>query len=495
MDLKSWSQAKEKKIVEHHKDLFFVPASTSSVGEEALVPASTLLDKIVQDLVCLPWGVSLRNWSVWVTLLDSDLLGCLHENAEAIANARKASSRSFVICPLPGLDDCFLVPVLEDHYDEATKFRVENDSRSRSHNAAIALSIIHKHESLQYSESDGFSSNQNNDLHIRKLLDFLMEFKAKHGIDSLLEEVLAISLSLPSETESIRLLHTLLINLMKISSSGEDLQSLLIDFCRGSSSTLSSELIGYRRLLVHFSSKYGSEFPKFRDLLLSSTVASAAQNGVSQDFWISRREEIVVDNIAPTPVTKPDVLVKEIPSTTIQNSEEEEEDFGETIVLQPKQPENSSLSSPVKNAPTAMVNHSNGYVTPATGVEQHDFINQLLRRKFDYDESMNPPPASHPMLITLNESLELLASKLYSSDVHFVMELIQNADDNHYHNGVDPSIHFIFDSKTNTGNKNATLMIMNNEVGFSERNVEAICEIGKSTKKNKSGYIGQKGIG
>ena len=33
------------------------------------------------------------------------------------------------------------------------------------------------------------------------------------------------------------------------------------------------------------------------------------------------------------------------------------------------------------------------------------------------------------------------------------------------------------------------------QVGFSEVNVKALCDVGKSTKQHKVGYIGQKGIG
>ncbi|XP_022631977.1 uncharacterized protein LOC111240708, partial [Vigna radiata var. radiata] len=42
-----------------------------------------------------------------------------------------------------------------------------------------------------------------------------------------------------------------------------------------------------------------------------------------------------------------------------------------------------------------------------------------------------------------------------------------------------------------------TLLIFNNEKGFSPENIESICSVGKSTKKDNrsSGYIGEKGIG
>ena len=93
--------------------------------------------------------------------------------------------------------------------------------------------------------------------------------------------------------------------------------------------------------------------------------------------------------------------------------------------------------------------------------------------------------------------IKRLSLELYSKDTHFVLELIQNADDNDYHpyllrardpNGEVPSLKFIISS--------STIVVLNNEVGFSEKNIRAICDVGKSTKgAHRSGYIGQKGIG
>lgn len=41
----------------------------------------------------------------------------------------------------------------------------------------------------------------------------------------------------------------------------------------------------------------------------------------------------------------------------------------------------------------------------------------------------------------------------------------------------------------------ATLLVFNNEVGFSRENIDSICSIGRSTKKGKrrQGFIGEKG--
>ena len=85
--------------------------------------------------------------------------------------------------------------------------------------------------------------------------------------------------------------------------------------------------------------------------------------------------------------------------------------------------------------------------------------------------------------------LHRLSSELYSRDTHFVLELVQNADDNSYPDdfftGASdiPSIMFVV-SKT-------CVTVLNNECGFQEKDIRALCDVGKSTKgKHKKGYIG-----
>ncbi|RUS70891.1 hypothetical protein EGW08_021345 [Elysia chlorotica] len=85
-------------------------------------------------------------------------------------------------------------------------------------------------------------------------------------------------------------------------------------------------------------------------------------------------------------------------------------------------------------------------------------------------------------------SLQRLSKDLYSKDTHFVLELIQNADDNSYPENVVPAVKFVID--------NLSVKVMNNESGFEAKNIQALCDVGKSTKtKHTLGYIGQKGIG
>ncbi|SRR6266404_1310414 len=83
--------------------------------------------------------------------------------------------------------------------------------------------------------------------------------------------------------------------------------------------------------------------------------------------------------------------------------------------------------------------------------------------------------------------LETIAEDLYSKQNHFVLELIQNADDNEYSPTVKPLLTFRIHPEK--------IVVQNNETGFTEPNVRALCDAGKSTKSKALGYIGEKGIG
>ena len=64
---------------------------------------------------------------------------------------------------------------------------------------------------------------------------------------------------------------------------------------------------------------------------------------------------------------------------------------------------------------------------------------------------------------------------------------VQNADDNKYPEHVEPTLTFILQK---TG-----IVVLNNECGFTPENIQALCDVGRSTKKGSGGYIGKKGIG
>jgi hypothetical protein len=89
---------------------------------------------------------------------------------------------------------------------------------------------------------------------------------------------------------------------------------------------------------------------------------------------------------------------------------------------------------------------------------------------------------------TILDDAARLAGEINSKETYFIPELIQNADDNEYES-VEATIKFII--------RDDWLIIQNNEKGFDEENVDALCGVGSSTKKKTEavGYIGEKGIG
>ncbi|XP_062118267.1 uncharacterized protein LOC133831877 [Humulus lupulus] len=120
-------------------------------------------------------------------------------------------------------------------------------------------------------------------------------------------------------------------------------------------------------------------------------------------------------------------------------------------------------------------------------------IEEIRSKKFSIGKK-----ESNPLTHDLHHAVTSLSAELYTKDVHFLMELIQNAEDNEYEQSVEPTLEFILTKEdiTETGAP-ATLLIFNNEVGFSRKNMDSLCSIGRSTKKGKrqQGFIGEKGIG
>lgn len=88
-------------------------------------------------------------------------------------------------------------------------------------------------------------------------------------------------------------------------------------------------------------------------------------------------------------------------------------------------------------------------------------------------------------------SLRILSEELYTKSTRFLLELIQNADDNAYASGTTPQLSIVYRT-------DGFLWFGCNELGFSEANLRALCTVSESIKKvagNKKGYIGEKGMG
>lgn len=84
-----------------------------------------------------------------------------------------------------------------------------------------------------------------------------------------------------------------------------------------------------------------------------------------------------------------------------------------------------------------------------------------------------------------------MVKDLRTKDVHFVFELLQNADDNSFRRASDNSrqpclIFRVYHDR---------VVVDCNEDGFEEENLRALCNVGQTSKLGRQGYIGQRGIG
>ncbi|KAH7429492.1 hypothetical protein KP509_09G052400, partial [Ceratopteris richardii] len=119
-----------------------------------------------------------------------------------------------------------------------------------------------------------------------------------------------------------------------------------------------------------------------------------------------------------------------------------------------------------------------------------EVISHIRREEFGMDMELSGKELD---LLTrqharIGRALQCLSRELYSQDSHFVLELVQNADDNHYGANVYPMLVFMLQQER--------VVVVNNELGFTPANMKALCDVGSSTKiGSAAGYIGQKGIG
>jgi hypothetical protein len=112
------------------------------------------------------------------------------------------------------------------------------------------------------------------------------------------------------------------------------------------------------------------------------------------------------------------------------------------------------------------------------GVEVIDncriFVQNLLKSDFNYD-SNGCKMEDRPVDIKLNKTIENLSNQLYSTEVHFLSEVIQNADDNNYSEGVTPSLHVVL--------SNTEIVFHINEKGFTEKDIKSVCSVSESSKE------------
>ena len=104
--------------------------------------------------------------------------------------------------------------------------------------------------------------------------------------------------------------------------------------------------------------------------------------------------------------------------------------------------------------------------------------------------------SSEELKALVGRALSALSRDLYSGAARLLAELVQNADDNQYSLRAPevPTLAVVLHA--------GALSVFNNERGFSEAEVRALCDLGASTKSSakpsarpRSGAIGRKGLG
>ncbi|CAH8506562.1 unnamed protein product [Schistosoma turkestanicum] len=194
-----------------------------------------------------------------------------------------------------------------------------------------------------------------------------------------------------------------------------------------------------------------------------------------------------------------------------------------TQLMESSEDKNSTYLTILSNDINSSVNNadeSNKHITTAaagittttadlnnTSSDRYQFIEEIRRREFGVGVELSKEAADLVQRVEgkLSRSLVQLSEELYSLPGHFLLELIQNADDNQYHVSDVPTLQLQLCQLSTVSDDDAeaderqtfALLVMNNEsIGFTESDMSALCDIGQSTKVlQRDAKIGRKGIG
>jgi hypothetical protein len=156
----------------------------------------------------------------------------------------------------------------------------------------------------------------------------------------------------------------------------------------------------------------------------------------------------------------------------------------------------SSTPAPLPVAAANLLAHVRTASTPtAAAAASHDAAAGVIHSiRAGHGEFVGADSADahvvHQLRSRQSRAIQKLSAELYSDKTHFVLELIQNCDDNAYDDDAVPLLSIELD-----GGDEACVFVRCNERGFEEAHVRALCDIGASTKSSTTGFIGQKGIG
>ncbi|KAI5865504.1 hypothetical protein GGS23DRAFT_559520 [Durotheca rogersii] len=123
--------------------------------------------------------------------------------------------------------------------------------------------------------------------------------------------------------------------------------------------------------------------------------------------------------------------------------------------------------------------------------KEHGYLGEEVYARMDSETRRQVEEALLKKDEMIGASVTTLAKNLYSKDVRFLFELLQNADDNNFSHATAanhaPYVSFrVYKDR---------IVVDCNEDGFTKANIQAICNVGQSSKTGAQGYIGEKGIG
>lgn len=119
----------------------------------------------------------------------------------------------------------------------------------------------------------------------------------------------------------------------------------------------------------------------------------------------------------------------------------------------------SPMQTDATSAPGAIAGQQSASVSPEDESQRcMAIIEQIRREEFGMNVELDAASSQlrHRQNERIGRALQRLSQELYSKDTHFVLELVQNADDNSYPAGVLPALEFILQD---TG-----ITVLNNEV-------------------------------
>ena len=134
---------------------------------------------------------------------------------------------------------------------------------------------------------------------------------------------------------------------------------------------------------------------------------------------------------------------------------------GDSVKQVPHDSSNTGVSPMQTDGTAASTKASSEAALEATGQDAQQckaVINAIRREEFGMGVDMDAASSQlrHRQNERIGRALQRLSQELYSKDTHFVLELVQNADDNSYAPGVLPALEFILQE---TG-----VTVLNNEV-------------------------------